>query len=115
MPLIFSYGTLQNEQVQIATFGRRLGGHKDQLVGYEETLVPIADSNAVAKTGMTHNQNVVFNGNNASWIEGTVFEITDRELQDADRYEDASKYKRIAVGLASGKQAWVYVDASGAD
>jgi gamma-glutamylcyclotransferase (GGCT)/AIG2-like uncharacterized protein YtfP len=115
MPLIFSYGTLQKENVQIATFGRKLGGHRDQLVGYEETFVPIADPEIVAKTGMSHNKNVVFNGSDTSRIEGAVFEITDTELQYVDRYEDASKYKRIAVTLASGKQAWVYVDASGAD
>jgi hypothetical protein len=43
-------------------------------------------------------------------IDGTVFEIADVELAAADEYEVAA-YKRIAVVLASGLDAWVYVDA----
>jgi hypothetical protein len=33
------------------------------------------------------------------------------ELAAADQYEQLAAYKRIAAMLASGKQAWVYVDA----
>jgi hypothetical protein len=33
MPLLFSYGTLQQEGVQRATFGRLLKGSADALVG----------------------------------------------------------------------------------
>ncbi|MBI1735806.1 MAG: hypothetical protein HYR51_11590 [Candidatus Rokubacteria bacterium] len=32
----------------------------------------------------------------------------------ADEYEQRAAYKRIAATLASGKQAWVYVDARSA-
>ena len=39
MPLLFSYGTLQREDVQLTTFGRRLSGTRDELVGYESSLV----------------------------------------------------------------------------
>jgi len=39
-----------------------------------------------------------------------VFEITEDELASADRYEVAD-YKRIAVRLKSGTDAWVYVKA----
>jgi hypothetical protein len=39
-----------------------------------------------------------------------VFEITEIELANADKYEVAD-YKRVAAPLASGKTAWVYVDA----
>jgi len=35
MTLLFSYGTLQEESVQPATFGRRLQGSKDELVGFQ--------------------------------------------------------------------------------
>lgn len=34
MPLLFSYGTLQQKQVQLANFGRELTGSKDILQGY---------------------------------------------------------------------------------
>jgi hypothetical protein len=36
MPLLFSYGTLQNEQLQRSLFGRTLVGWKDYLLGYEQ-------------------------------------------------------------------------------
>ena len=39
MPLLFSYGTLQQEDVQLATFGRLLQGQKDELLGFEQSLV----------------------------------------------------------------------------
>ena len=37
MPLLFSYGTLQHEEVQLSTFGRKLAGEKDLIVGYLST------------------------------------------------------------------------------
>jgi hypothetical protein len=43
-----------------------------------------------------------------------AFEITDAELATADRYEQLAAYVRIAARLASGKEAWVYVDARSA-
>jgi len=38
MPLLFSYGTLQQHEVQRATFSRLLTGRADELVGYTQTL-----------------------------------------------------------------------------
>lgn len=35
MELLFSYGTLQQKAVQLATFGRELSGTKEVLVGYQ--------------------------------------------------------------------------------
>jgi hypothetical protein len=34
MPLLFSYGTLQQEDVQWSTFGRLLEGEPDELPGF---------------------------------------------------------------------------------
>jgi hypothetical protein len=48
MPLIFSYGTLQQEPVQLSTFGRRLQGQEDELLGFEPSLVRIEDPQVVA-------------------------------------------------------------------
>jgi gamma-glutamylcyclotransferase (GGCT)/AIG2-like uncharacterized protein YtfP len=114
MPLLFSYGTLQQDNVQLATFGRLLHGKRDELVGFEQRLVKIEDASVVSTSGKTHHPNVTFNGRNESRIDGTAFEITDAELASADRYEQLGGYKRIAVVLASGKQAWVYVHAAAA-
>jgi gamma-glutamylcyclotransferase (GGCT)/AIG2-like uncharacterized protein YtfP len=110
MPLIFSYGTLQHEDVQLSTFGRTLHGHKDELPGFAESSVGIDDPHLAATSGKTHHANVTANGRPDSRVSGTVFEITDAELDAADRYERLAAYKRVAVLLASGKQAWVYVD-----
>jgi gamma-glutamylcyclotransferase (GGCT)/AIG2-like uncharacterized protein YtfP len=100
MPLLFSYGTLQHENVQRSTFGRRLQGQEDELPQFEQT---------VAVSGETHHANVTFNGRSASRVSGAVFEITAAELVAADQYEKNAAYRRIEVVLASGKQAWVYV------
>jgi hypothetical protein len=43
---------------------------------------------------------------------GTVFEISEAELAHADAYEVAA-YVRVKAPLASGLEAWVYVDARG--
>ena len=39
---LFSYGTLQSEAVQLATFGRRLEGKADRLIGYRVSMIPIS-------------------------------------------------------------------------
>ncbi len=114
MPLLFSYGTLQQESVQVATFGRLLAGQKDELPGFEPSLVPIRDPHIVGETGRTHHANVTFNGRPDSRVSGTVFEVTDDELAAADRYERTADYARIAATLASGRKAWLYVDARSA-
>ena len=114
MPLLFSYGTLQQEDVQLATFGRRLTGQSDELLAFEPSLVTIADPQVVATLGRTHHDNVTFNGNEHSAVLGTVFEVTDAELASADEFEAAFSYKRVAATLASGKRAWLYLDADSA-
>jgi hypothetical protein len=116
MPLLFSYGTLQQDDVQLSTFGRRLDGQRDELLGFEPSSVRIEDRETVATLGRTHHANVTFNGRTDSRVPGTAFEITDAELASADEFEAAFSYRRIAAPLGSGRQAWVYVhDRSGSD
>ncbi len=110
MPLLFSYGTLQRNDVQLAAFGRLLEGQRDELPGYVHSLVPIGDLEFAAAMGMTHYANITPNGNNGKRVSGTVFEITEAELSAADEYERDADYRRIPVTLASGKQAWVYLN-----
>jgi len=110
MPFLFSYGTLQQEDVQLSIFGRTLTGRPDKLEQFEQSLVPTEDQDVIVKSGKTHHPIVKFTGRSGDRIDGTVFEITDAELAAADAYEVAA-YKRIAVVLASGLRAWVYVDA----
>ena len=107
---LFSYGTLQLEAVQLATFGRRLAGTPDALPGFEQSMFEIEDKEVVATSGKTHHPIVRFTGRASDLVPGTVFTVTPEELRNADRYEVAA-YKRVAVTLRSGTRAWVYVDA----
>jgi hypothetical protein len=61
MPLLFCYGTLQQENVQLSTFARLLTGQKDELLGFEQALVEIEDPKVVATSGKTYHSSVRFN------------------------------------------------------
>ena len=52
--LLFSYGTLQQRDVQLATFGRELHGTPDHLVGFRQSMVRIEDPEVVKTSGKTH-------------------------------------------------------------
>ncbi|HXD73911.1 MAG TPA: GNAT family N-acetyltransferase [Vicinamibacterales bacterium] len=97
MPLVFSYGTLQQPEIQLSTFGRRLSGSVDELSQYE-----------LGRSGS--HANVVFRPRSGGRVRGTAFEISDAELAAADRYEIADGYTRVEVSLASGRTAWIYLD-----
>ena len=106
---LFSYGTLQTEAVQLATFGRRLEGRPDALVGYRLTMILIEDQDFVAVSGAAHHRNVQFTGVASDLVEGTVFTLSGKELAEADAYEPAD-YRRVRARLRSGASAWVYVN-----
>ena len=108
MALLFSYGTLQDPAVQEATFGRRLSGRTDALPGFERAQVPVVEPDVLA-TGVTHYENAMVTGRVDSRVEGVALEVTDQELAAADAYEAPADYVRVAVTLASGARAWVYV------
>jgi|ERR1700728_1076544 gamma-glutamylcyclotransferase (GGCT)/AIG2-like uncharacterized protein YtfP len=108
--LLFSYGTLQDKAVQLASFGRELSGHPDAIVGYTQTLIAIDDPKVVATSGKTHHPVVQPSSNSEDEVRGTVYEVTLQELAAADEYE-VSDYKRVLVRLRSGARAWLYVRA----
>lgn len=110
MQLLFSYGTLQQREVQLATFGRELVGSADELPGFRQSIVRIEDAEVVRTSGKTHHPIVRRTGSADDRVAGTVFEVTAAELANADRYE-VDAYERVSVLLASGRTAWVYVDA----
>lgn len=107
---LFSYGTLQQEKVQIETFGRLLQGAPDALSGYRREMVRITDPAVIASSGSDQHPIVMPTDDPADEITGTVFEITAAELDAADAYEVAD-YKRVQVRLKSGRDAWIYVKA----
>ncbi len=108
---LFSYGTLQYEQVQIATFGRKLQGLKDSLPCYSLKKLQITDPDVIAKSGEDVHSIIQHSGNPKDQISGIVFEVSLEELLESDKYE-VSDYKRVQVLLLSGKSAWVYVNAN---
>jgi hypothetical protein len=108
--LLFSYGSLRHEDVQLSTFGRRLDGVADELVGFELSSVKIDDLQIAETLGQTHYANVTHNGRPGSHVAGVALEVTDEELLTADLYEETASYVRMASTLASGRVAWVYLD-----
>ena len=109
MPYLFSYGTLQQESVQIASFGRVLKGKPDALPGWRREMVEIIDAEVFCLSGERFHP-ILVPGDNDDEIPGMVFEISEEELLRADAYEVA-EYKRIAARLKSGLDAFVYVRA----
>ena len=109
---LFSYGTLQQPDVQRTVFGRELTGTPDALTGYRMTTVAITDPHVVAVSGAAVHQILVPDPGGDD-IPGTRFTLDDEQLAAADRYE-VDDYTRVAVPLRSGLTAWVYV-AGGAD
>lgn len=107
---LFSYGTLQLEAVQMATFGRRLTGPPDALPGFELVSLQIEDPAVVAISGEAQHTMAKFTGRVSDVVSGTVFAVTRQEVLNADGYE-VPAVKRVAVVLQSGTRAWAYVDA----
>ena len=58
--LLFSYGTLQLESVQRASFGRRLNGEPDAMTGYVRTMVEITDPDGIEAYRLMLDQNEQF-------------------------------------------------------
>lgn len=114
MEKLFSYGTLQYESVQLATFGRKLVGVPDALLGYQLEKIKITDPEVIKKSGESEHWILIPSGDsqdkNQNQIKGMVFEITPAELKQADDYE-VEAYKRVKIDLLSGGQAWAYVSA----
>ena len=106
---LFTYGTLQLEEVQLATFGRKLEGQPDVLIGYRLVRITIGDENFVAKSGSAEQRNLQFTGNDTDFVEGSVFSLTREELEKSDSYEPQG-YERVLVQLESGTNAWIYLD-----
>lgn len=95
---LFTYGTLQNEEVQQAVFRRKLYGDFDALPGYQLSTELVAGRYPLIERGP----------DDLTKVRGMVFEVSGEELHMADAYEGGA-YKRIKVTLDSGKPAWVFV------
>ena len=110
MAKLFSYGTLQQKNVQLANFGRELSGSKDILQGYIIGEVEITDERVLRESGKAFHPILRLSGNLTDEVAGTVFELTDAELAQADDYE-VDAYIRVKVTLKSGTECWIYAAA----
>jgi len=73
MENLFSYGTLQQENVQLSTFNRVLKGWPDFITGYSLSLLEIKDPDVIVASGKTHHPIVAYTGNASDKVAGTVF------------------------------------------
>ncbi len=110
MERLFSYGTLQLESVQIETFGRKLLGEKEVLYGYVLSEVKITDEAVIKTSGMDVHPILKYTGVVSDTVDGTVFELSEKELAQADAYE-VEEYTRVEGRFVSGKGAWIYASA----
>ncbi len=96
--VLFSYGSLQQQEVQLSLYKRVLKGNEDQLKGFKLTEELLYDQYPI----------IIETNDNTDLISGFVFEITLEELKFTDEYE-GEHYRRIQVKLESGREAWCYV------
>ena len=108
MNLLFSYGTLQLERVQLDTFGRLLKGRKDMLRNYRIRKLKITDPEVIKSSGTDIHPILEYTGCEDDFVEGTIYELTDNELQQADSYE-VGDYQRKSLKFESGISAYVYL------
>ena len=105
---LFSYGTLQQEEVQHGTYGRLLEGSPDAMPGFRLEPITIRDPDVVGLSGQEVHSIAVHSGTAADSVHGMVFLLTEDELSATDLYE-GDNYRRVEVRLASGRTAFVYV------
>ncbi len=105
---LFSYGTLQQPEVQLANYRRLLSGQPDVLVGYALERVAIDAPDVVLVSGKAMHTIAVATGSAADRVAGMVFALSEVELEATDAYE-TSAYRRVEETLESGRIAWVYV------
>lgn len=94
---LFTYGTLQNKEVQLGVFSRPLIGFEDELTQH------VISEEKVAGLYPT----LQHTGKETDSIKGQVYTLSNEELIKADRYEGEA-YNRFQIKLSSGKNAWVY-------
>ncbi len=108
MPKLFSYGTLQLPQVQKTLFGRELVGHKDLLRKYRLSDIEITDPEVLALSGQRHHPILEYTGDPQDSVAGSLLELTEEEVLQADSYEVAA-YRRDRLVFASGETAYAYL------
>ena len=95
---LFTYGTLQDQEVQKMLFNNVLEGGEDILLGYR-----VSDNLIAGRY-----PSLIHTNKEEHSVRGKVYAVNGAELLKADIYEGEA-YNRKKVGLLSGKSAWVYL------
>lgn len=106
--LLFSYGTLKLEGVQLHNYGRKLKGKEDSLLGYKLENLEIKDASVIENSKINIHPIAIKTANKNDKIKGVVFEITGEELRQTDKYE-VSDYKRVLETTELGSKVSVYI------
>ncbi|MEN1784193.1 MAG: gamma-glutamylcyclotransferase family protein [Bacteroidota bacterium] len=96
---LFSYGSLQKEDVQQQLLNRKLRGKKAVLYGYKRFENVVYGVYPVIQPTIDLQ----------SKVKGRLFKVSFLDLYIIDEYETKA-YKRIQVLLKSGIRAWAYVE-----
>ena len=110
MEYLFSYGTLQEDDVQVELFGRRLNGGRDVLKGYKTSPIELTEEGFASYTEQATYLIASVSDDENDAIEGTALEVSGEDLSVVDGYEP-EEYKRAKVTLELGKRAWIYLKA----
>lgn len=105
---IFSYGTLQDPQVQAQVLNRQVESWPDSLSYYELGFITITDPSVLAISQQNQHPIIHFSGDPNDKVNGVVLKITETELLNFDKYE-TSDYQRVSVCLDSGITCFAYV------
>ena len=96
---LFSYGTLQDEDVQKSLINRKLKGKRDILLGYRISRKKFKGQYPIMEVS----------NDRLDEVAGKVFRVSYVELYEIDSYE-TKMYKRVEVVLKSGTKAWAYIE-----
>jgi gamma-glutamylcyclotransferase (GGCT)/AIG2-like uncharacterized protein YtfP len=102
MEKLFTYGTLQDKDIQENVFGRTLKGTPETLIGYVLKEIQIEEEFGIVQYPIITETN-----NPQDTLNGIVYEVTQTDFQQVDRYEGLH-YRRVEVHLQSDQKAWVY-------
>ncbi|WP_347346040.1 gamma-glutamylcyclotransferase family protein [Microbacterium sp.] len=107
--LLFSYGAMQSEEVQLDLFGHVVPLQADFLTGYTVDYAEFEDHRDSDACPRAVHPRLRRTGNPVDKAIGRVLTLTDAEIEASDEYQTPLLYRRISVTLASGRTAWVYV------
>jgi len=72
-------------------------------------MLEITDPEVLRKSSQKYHPILEFSGNANDEVDGVLFEVTDKEILQADQYE-VDDYKRIETVFKSGKIGFIYVE-----